>query len=700
MKICKTIVWITTLFCIIGCQNTTKNSIQDTSPSSSSSSSDEVVEINEEDRMNEIIKTEEINESQPSINIDFNEKQVYAGQKANLSVNLFNDSEKYNTTINDFVYSATYGKFDKSVYTAPLKIGLDTITIKHTPSNIEKAINVKVVATPKLEVDINSTLSCSDIVKLSPKVYIGDIAQDYPLSTFVYAAKHGLFTRSEYYCPDKEIDDVITITYPALQLKKQIKVAIRAKPVLTLDKIPESIEKDGSFVIKAFFKKAQNKEDISSGDLSFSCSIGRFDQAKYVATKIGNAKITVTHNATGQKITKKVSIKESLKLEVEVPKRKLENFSTMEINASLIQSKKVIDDNRENFEFTARLGSFQQNIYKAPSVDQSGGEVIDIVTVRHKKQNLSEEIKVKVVYSQFLTVRTSRFAMPVPSNWHVKNKDMGFLATSYEGKIQIDRGSEIKALALSGFGFLDPQTVMVLFQQQGGIGRNMEKVGEDQINIADQNVTRVLFESSGQTLRKSWWIIFKYKRIMYLLTLSGEEEFFNGENSPASKLLREFKLLPLDSRNPSLEMSSEFKNIDEPFFELSVPKSWKSDNIFDVFFASSSVAHEGEKIGLFVFAHRSREIQSMDLSLILLLFRQEIVKDPTMIASEEEEIEIQGIPAKMVEFSGGKDSTDRMWIIAIKYNFTGYVVVVNGPDQIWKANPKFAEKIKSSFKPK
>ena len=372
----------------------------------------------------------------------------------------------------------------------------------------------------------------------------------------------------------------------------------------------------------------------------------------------------------------------------------------MEIAANLLQSKKVIDSDIENFEFKAQKGTFIRNIYKAPSVDSSQGEIPDVITVRHKKENLTQEIKLKIVYSEFLTVRTSRFSMPVPSNWHVKNKDMGFLATSLPGKPQLDQGSEIKALALSGFGFLDPQTVMVLFQQQGGIGRNMEKVGEDQINIAGQNVTRVLFESSGQALRRSWWIIFKYRRIMYLLTLSGEEDLFEGSNSTASQLLSEFKLLPLEAKDSSLTMSPEFRNIDEPFFNLQVPKSWKSDNIFDVFFASSTVAHEGEKIGLFVFAHRSREIQSMDLSLILLLFRQEIVKDPTMVASEEEEIEIQGIPAKMVEFSGGQESTDRMWIIAIKHNFTGYVIVINGPDQIWKANPQFAEKIKTSFRPK
>lgn len=699
MNIYTQVVLFMTFFFVISCQSTTQNTNNNDNQDNLAPAK-KIAQSNEEEQMNEIIKTEEINDSQPSINVVYEKTQLYAGQKADLSVLLFNNDQQYNTSTNDFTYSATYGKIENGIYTAPLQIGLDTITITHNPSKIGKAVNVQIVDTPKLTIDVNETLSCSDVVQLNPKIYIGNTAKDYPLSTFVYTAEHGLFTQSKYRCPDQEVDDTITISYPALDVEKKVKVAIRAKPVLTLEKVPESIEKGGTFTIKAFFKKAQNRDDISSSALSFSCSIGRFEQNKYIATQIGTAEITVSHNSSGQKVTKKVIVKESLKLEVEAPKRKLENFSTMEIGANLLQSKKVIDSDIENFEFKAQKGTFTRNIYKAPSVDPSQGEVADVITVRHKKENLAQEVKLKIIYSKFLSVRTSRFSMPVPSNWYVKNKDMGFLATSLPGKPQLDQGSEIKALALSGFGFLDPQTVMVLFQQQGGIGRNMEKVGEDQINIAGQNVTRVLFESSGQALRRSWWIIFKYRRIMYLLTLSGEEDFFEGSNSTASQLLSEFKLLPLDAKDTSLTMSPEFRDIDEPFFNLQVPKSWKSDNIFDVFFASSSVAHEGEKIGLFVFAHRSREIQSMDLSLILLLFRQEIVKDPTMIASEEEEIEIQGIPAKMVEFSGGKESTDRMWIIAIKHNFTGYVVVINGPDQIWKANPQFAEKIKTSFRPK
>lgn len=292
--------------------------------------------------------------------------------------------------------------------------------------------------------------------------------------------------------------------------------------------------------------------------------------------------------------------------------------------------------------------------------------------------------------------------MPVPSSWNVIDEQMGFIATSYEGQYRPNQpdGSEIKALALSGFNFLEPQTVMVLFQQQGGVGKNMEKVGEDEVSIAGLKVTRILFESNNIPLKKSWWMIFKHERVMYLITISGDEHFFQGKDSDANQIINNFQFIPLGKSPDSLVMSQKNQIVDEDYFSLSIPDTWKVGNIFQVFFASSDISYEGEKVGLFVFAHRSREIQSMDLSLILLLFRQEIVKDPTMKISDEQELSLSGIPAKMVVFSGGQDISNKMWLIAIKHDYTGYVMVVNGPQKIWDENPDFADKIKNSFKPK
>ena len=307
-------------------------------------------------------------------------------------------------------------------------------------------------------------------------------------------------------------------------------------------------------------------------------------------------------------------------------------------------------------------------------------------------------IKVNYENMKYRTVANQYFSMPVPDTWHVKEKDFGFVAGVYKEERYSGYGA-IKALVLSGFKFLEPQTVMVLFQQQGGIERNMEKVGEDQITLNGKKVTRVLFESSDQT-QKSLWIIFKHKGKMYLLTLNGESDFFAGPNSAAKQILDQFKFINRPAKSISLTMANQYKEFDEPFFKLKTPKSWKSGTIFDVFFASSSAMYKNEKVGLFVFAHRSREIQSMDLSLILLLFRQEIVKDPSMKTGKEKEITIQGVPAKMVEFSGGKEIKDRMWIIAAKHNFTGYVLVLNGPEAIWDKNPEFAANIIQSFRPK
>lgn len=98
--------------------------------------------------------------------------------------------------------------------------------------------------------------------------------------------------------------------------------------------------------------------------------------------------------------------------------------------------------------------------------------------------------------------------------------------------------------------------------------------------------------------------------------------------------------------------------------------------------------------------YRSKEIQSMDLSLILLLFRQEAVKDPTMKVTVEKEITFSSIKGQMVEFSGGQNIEQKMWIVATKHNFTGYVFIVRGTMAMWNADPDFALRVLETFTPK
>lgn len=693
-------VFVFILLILLGCADTEKkkNNIGILENNIVENIVEESKEKQEERKTNERIKTQEINESQPSIEIVFAETTLYVGQQAKINVSLYKNGAVYPSTQNDFMYTATYGTFQNKIYTAPKQKRFDTITIKYLPTNTEKAINVPISSFPKIEVDINSVLSCNDHVAISPQVYIEGNLENYPLSSFVYSAKHGLFTEATYRCPEFETEDTILISYPALKLEKKVQVTIKAKPVLTA-KIPISIIKGERFSVKAYMKKAQNRSDISIGELSFSSKIGVFEQATYIARKIGKDTITITHNSTGQKIEKNITIKDSFLLKIHIPKYQLENFATMEIKASMLQGGKVADEESDQFLFTAEQGIFENNKYKAPEVSQ-GSQIFDTITITHKKTKLSKKAKVKILYSEFRTIKTDFFSMPVPSKWNIETIDMGLLATSYEGKFRVNYGSEIKALALSGFNFLEPQTVMVLFQQQGGIGKHMQKVGEESITIAGEKVTKMIFESDSQAQRKSWWIIFKKNQVLYLLTISGEKSLFQGNNSKADQMLSFFQFEKQSTVNTSLKMSEKIEKINKTFFEMELPESWKADDFFGIFFAMSTVSYKGETVGSFLFAHRSREIQSMDLSLILILFRQEIVKDPKMIIGDEQEIEISGIKGKMIEFTGGKGVPRKMWLIALKHNYTGYVIVINGPQKIWDANPDFAEKIKNSFRPK
>jgi hypothetical protein len=116
--------------------------------------------------------------------------------------------------------------------------------------------------------------------------------------------------------------------------------------------------------------------------------------------------------------------------------------------------------------------------------------------------------------------------------------------------------------------------------------------------------------------------------------------------------------------------------------------------------ATSKAHHEGKPATLFIMSYQQSEVQSLDISLILILFRQEMVKDRTMKDIGEKDLEMGHGTAKLVEFEGGQQIKQKMWIVATKHHFTAYGILILAPLPLWEKNPNFAQKILTSFRPK
>lgn len=360
-----------TFVLLIGCQNT-NNSLQNNVVNNTNQSKQDVLTTNTN-----------TNTDEQKIEISVSENNLYAGQKAAIDIQLFSKGQAYSSNPEDFTLTASVGKIEGNVYKASENSLQDSLTIKHNPSGFVKTIPITILSSPKLVVDLGNTQSCGDTVNISPKVLIGDISQNFSVNEFDYSSQTGSFSGNIYQCPTYETQDTLVVYYKPLGLKKEIPITVNAKPILTVENVPESIEKNEKVSFVAFFKKAQNRQEISSGELNFSADMGSFSKNTYTATTVGTATITITHSTTGQKIKKTIIVKDSLSLVVDLPSD-VENFTTLIVKPMLMRSKQQVNAPYDEFSFQAERGKFNNNVYAAPAVTATEKSVNDTITITHK----------------------------------------------------------------------------------------------------------------------------------------------------------------------------------------------------------------------------------------------------------------------------------------------------------------------------
>ena len=630
------------------------------------------------------------------IEIKSNNDEIYCGQQASVQTKLYDQGKSYAATQDDFKYTAQLGSFEGNIYQAPEEPGEDTISIRHLPSQTQKQIKVKVIQGPMISVSTAyKSLACGQNLGLNPEVFIGAEKQPTKTEEYRFQCEKGKFEGLIYHAPDYETTDNITICYPALKLSKTISLEIKATAILSLD-LQSSIFCLQELAVTPYFNKLGKHLPIAPEELEFSAERGSFKGHIYQAPKqAGKDTLTIVHKASRESLERTIEIKKNIQLKLTALKKELLCYEKMQIVPVLIEAGKTKKTKPADYTFKVEKGKFEGNIYQAPS---EAGTAKIIVT--HAPSGTTAQLVLNIKPSKFRPIETDHFVAKIPSDWSVFATDMGFIANTSQGQYKWGQNvPEIKGLSLAGFDFLNPRTIMVLFQQQGGM-KHMEKIKEDNIELDGFSANRIIFERTTESEYRSWWIIFKREKIVYLFTISGPHSFFDNSDVP-QQALDNFKFKQKEMQEAvRLKMGQEKKLVEEPFFSVKLPQTWRVGSIFGMLFASSQANVDGERIGFFILGYRSREMESIEPALILLLFRQEIVKDPNMQVSGERDIEFAGTEAKMLEFIGGQNTEKKLWIIAAKHNFTGYAIIFNGPTAIWDANPKFAEKILQSFSPK
>ncbi len=632
------------------------------------------------------------------IGLSFEKTELFSEQKASLQTEIFKGTTLKESGPSDFLYKSKRGKVEGTVYTAPREAGKDVITIIHLPSQTEKQVEIEILEGPRIVLtQSDQALPCNESLVFEPTVFKGGAKENLTWSDYLFQAEKGSFQGNRYQAPSFEAQDVVTVLYPPLSLQAKVSLQIKATPVLSLSLSQKNLTTSAKISVEPYFNKLGERLPADYSTLDFTAQRGKFSNNVYTAPSTpGGDQITVQDGASGQEVSVKITIERDVELIVNAPS-KLISFEKRELDIQLKQGDSKTPLESKDLIIEASSGTMTGKTFQAPK----DGTVN--ISVTHKKLNLKKQISLQVEYSQFRLIDTDNFQIEIPTPWNILATDMGFVASSssLEDSYKPDQGgSEIKALVLSGFDFLDPKTIMVLFQQQGGMGK-LEKVSEEAFDLSGKNATRITFRSSSGHERKSWWIILKDKGMVYLFTITGDESFFSGAEQLPQHVINSFQIKNRqEDTSSSLVMEEPERDVDVPFFSMKVPNDWKWGSLFGILFSSSKVSYEGNKMAFFILSYRSREMESIDPALILLLIRQEVVKDPSMQVTQERDIDFSGIQAKMLEFSGGEELGQKMWIIALKYNFTGYAIIFNGPGAIWDKNPSFAERILNTFSPK
>lgn len=629
--------------------------------------------------------------NQKEVAISLEESSIFANKKYEIQSQFFQRNTLQNISAE---YTALRGKIEKGIYQAPEKAGQDTITILHAPSNFKKEIVIDILPAPELSLSLDRmSLHCKESISLEPVLKSKGKDLEIHLDEVIYQAEKGKFIKNIYYAPEKEGEDTIRVSVPSWNLMKDWKFSILSTPVFMVEIAKKSMETEEKVPFEVFLKLQDQKNLLSEKDYTAKAEKGTIQGNLYIAPKTANKDILLFQHTSGQKVEIVLEIRDSILLEVEIPKNKLNINEEMPVVAKLYKSK-VLSTVPSELKFLAKLGKFIENIYHAP--DQEGMETIQVL---HAPSGIEKKFSIQIEYSPYQFLETERFRVQVPAGWKKEQSEIGFRAKG--PKMTEFQGAEVSIAFFPGLDFLDAQTIKMFFQQQKMDSRDFEESGEEEIILTGNvKATKVILENFADKARKSWWILAKHEGAVYILTFTGPSALFEGEKNITQEMLDSFVFKPRKiQETTSLKMETQKQKIMHDYFSMELPEAWDVKKIgANLLIASSKLHHQGKSASLFLMSYQQNEIKNLDVSLILLLFRQETVKDPTLKVTEETDISLSDGPAKMIAFEGGKESLQKTWIVATKSNTTAYGILIFAPIEIWNANPDFAMEILKSFK--
>lgn len=598
--------------------------------------------------------------------------------------------------ISSVEYKSTRGKIEKGIYHTPKEAGKDTITILHSPSHFQKEIDIEILAAPELVVNLDRTnLHCKEAIALTASLKADGESKIVNPEELVYYAQKGKFSQNNYCAPEDEGQDIVSISYPLWNLKKEWQFSIVSAPILSVELDEKHLSTGQKTNFQVYLKTKDSKIQLSETEYTVKAEKGEIKGNSYFAPTSPTTENLFFEHKSGQKVQISLEIKHSIQLEVSIVKNKININEEIPVVTKLYKSG-IASDAISEIKFSAKRGKFTENVYYAPNK-----EGMDSIQVTHIPSGIEKTLSVEIEYSPYQTIETDRFKIHVPSDWRKELSDIGIRAKG--PKMTELQAAEITVASFPGLDFLDAQTIKMFFQQQKADSKEFEESGEEEIMLSGTiKATKVILENFSDKGRKSWWILAKHDGAVYILTFTGPSFLFEGEKNVSQEMLNSFVLKPQKLHQiASLKMSETKEKFVHEYFTMDLPQEWIVKKMgANLMIASSKLHHQGKSASIFLMSYQQTEIKNLDISLILLLFRQETVKDPTLKVAEETDLALPHGPAKMIAFEGGKETLQKTWVIATKSNTTAYGILIFAPIEIWNANPDFALNILKSFKTK
>ncbi len=632
-------------------------------------------------------------QNKSDVKVSVAQSELLGGQKFNLKAELFSEGKTVEAKQADFSYQCKFGRVENDVYYAPDAPGEEIIQVIHNPTRQKHEIRFRILARPQLFVAIGPVLNCQERFEIVPVLKIGSEEKKIDPLECRYESQKGRFEKNVYLAPASECEDTIQVYFPSRGLETKAVVKVDSKPILKAEIQPKKMIVNQQASLDIYWSKSGQRLESGSSDYRIQAGKGKVEGKIYYAPAEPGTDV-VTISSMDFKIELPVEIMSDTKLEVTIPKEELICYEEMPVTAKLHQGGKEIELIHSTLKFDSLKGKFNKNVYTAAEEE---GE--DTLTITHTPSGQTKSFSIKIKYSKYRPVHTDRFSLEIPSDWIVESSEIGFRAKAR--KLSHEKGIEVTVAVFPGLDFLDTQTLKLFSQQQKGAHKGLEESSEKEIEIGGSKGIRVAFENFSDG-KKAWWILVKKDKSAYILTFNGPNTFFDVADSIPQHMVDTFRFKPSAKKGESiLKMASKTKKVATNLFSVEIPEDWDLKNIGGSLCIGTSRAHyNGDCATLFVMSYQQNEVQNLDISLILVLFRQEMVKDPSMKDIGERDIQMAHGVGKVVEFEGGTTTSQRMWIVASKYNITAYGILFLAPLKLWEENPSFADDIIKTFEPK